>query len=137
MWPGSATHQPCLAICILASHVLAILDHAAIHKGVQISFPPNVCTEAGLLTHMVVLFLFCLETTILFSIVTAYFTFPPRVSKGAFLSTPLPGFLSVVFLKMGILTDVRTAHCAFILRVPDGQWYIFFINMSVQVLCPF
>ena len=73
----------------------------------KLEFPPDIYPEFGLQNNMTVLILvFFLGHSILFSIVTAPIYIPPSSVGGFKFSTPSPALL-VVFLMMTILTGVK------------------------------
>ena len=114
-----------------------------------------MCLGVELLGHAVILYLTFWGTAKLFSTAAAHFTFPPAVCYGlAFsifllllFSFPPPLFLKLWRLSVyGVLSHMgwfsfvlyfSNEWCWASFHVLVGHLYIFFEEMSVQIICPF
>ena len=129
--------------CYILGHVgtfcvLAIVNNAALNMRVHISFQVSVSfpwdkySELGLLDRGLVLLLFFLATSILFS-TEAEPIYIPTSSGLPFSPHPRQHLLFFIFFVIAILTRV-TLHlnCGFDLRLPDGYgcWAPFYVPVS-------
>ena len=116
----------------------------------QGKFWPDICPRVGLLGHIVVLYLVCWGTSILFSVVVIPIYIDTNSIGGfSFLHT-----LSSIVI-CGFTNDGHSYWCEVVshggfdmhfsnnqwcwafLHVPVGHLYIFLGEMSIQVFCPF
>ena len=138
-------------------HLIATMDNVAVNIGAQISvcFSAFISSEyvprSGLLDHKVILCLIFWGTSVLFSIVAALFYIPTSNAQGfRFLHILANTYQCSVFLYNSHPTGYGVAsHCDFDLYLPNdksyltcfdrpvGRYYIFFGEMSIQVLYPF
>ena len=116
------------------SHVLAIVNSAAMNNGIHVSFSILVSSRymsrSGLLGHMVVLFLvFCFVLFCFFKesphslLQWLYqFTFPPTVQELSLFPTPSPAFI-----VCRLLDDAHSdwceeiSHCSFDLHFSNNE----------------
>ena len=83
----------------------------------QLEFSPDTCPEVGLLDHMVSL-IFLKDISIMFSLMTVPFTFPPALPCSGF-STFLPVLVIVFFYYTHLSGGEVVAHYGLDLYFPN------------------